>query len=179
MDILEITETETFAVYFRQLSANTRSMPSMLMLLASSKVLLILTFNFSVIYALCVASWRVCVESSKNVFVVHVSKKKNKRHSPVMSIKSIRSNATTVVMDTPQLQQQPQQEQKSEVVTTTTQTDTYKPTAITSENDDNSRRTSVNSSISELRLPRVPYEKSTLDYYPTYNTYERNSKTHF
>ncbi|KAG5678661.1 hypothetical protein PVAND_008316 [Polypedilum vanderplanki] len=165
MNILEIDNIDEFRQYFSQLSINTRSMPSMILFLVTSKVLLILTFNFALIYAYFTAAWKIVRENQKFSFQVKTVEKKIKKKepSPIMSIKSLNSDATIVVGTN--------KNEKTMTTTNTTQTETHTPSNV--ENDDNSSRNS-SEGIPELKLPRVPYEKTTFEYYPRSNTLERS-----
>lgn len=81
LDVLEITNREVLTMEedFAKISRDTRSLPSMIMFIATSKSLLLLTFNFAIVYVYVVASWKVCRENQKCVLKVTSLKKKDKK----------------------------------------------------------------------------------------------------
>lgn len=84
IDILEITNSDqTIEDEIATIPKNTRSLPSMIIFIATSKVLLLLTFNFALIYIYFVAAWKVCRENQKTVFKVTTTQKSKKKDKKV------------------------------------------------------------------------------------------------
>ena len=67
---LEIDNLEYFRPFFAELPSNTRSLPSLLFFLISSKFVLLLTVNIAVIYSMFTAVWKVCRDNQKQVLKV-------------------------------------------------------------------------------------------------------------
>jgi FtsZ-interacting cell division protein ZipA len=104
MEMLEVTNPADNGVkdLFSNLSQTTRSLPSMVIFLAASKTLLLLTFNCALVYVYFVAAWKVCRENQKVILKVTTLKKsknkenKNKLSQPVegSAIHRIESSTT-------------------------------------------------------------------------------------
>lgn len=88
MRILEIKNDYDFEEYFKLISASTRQLPSMLFFLVTSKFILVLILNITIIYTFYTAVWKVCRENQKQLFEVEKNSK-IKKASPVMSMKSL------------------------------------------------------------------------------------------
>ena len=195
MTTLEIDNREYFTQFFKEIPANTRSLPSLLFFFISSKFVILLTVNVAVIYSMFTAVWKVCRDNQKQVFKIHEISKK-KAPSPVMSIRSIESMnevpplkfetfskspiRRAAAPERPQSNPpQPPTPRKNSIES---QTESFSATldiAIIPDNRSMSSTTTVEEmEFDDLRLPRVPYEKSYFQYPISYNdTLDR--KTHF
>lgn len=191
---LEIDNEEYFRSFFAELPSNTRSLPSLLFFFISSKFVLLLTANIAVIYSMFTAVWKVCRDNQKQVFKIHEISKK-KAPSPVMSIRSIesmneipppkfetfsKSPVRRAAPERPQSNPPPVPPRTNSVES---QTESFSATlniAIIPDNRSMSSTTTLTEDMEfdDLRLPRVPCEKSSFQYPPNYND-TLNRKTHF
>ncbi|KAL7049443.1 hypothetical protein ACKWTF_003704 [Chironomus riparius] len=186
---LEIDNEEYFKPFFAELSSNTRSLPSLLFFLISSKFVLLLTVNIAVIYSMFIAVWKVCRDNQKQVFKIHEISKK-KAPSPVMSIRSIESMNEVPPLKfqtfskSPMRRAAPEKPQSSPPLppprTNSVVSQTFSATldiAIVPDNRSMSSTTTVEDmEFDDLRLPRVPNEKSSFQYPISYNdTLNRNT----
>jgi hypothetical protein len=190
MTTLEITNRDEFSIEFREIPVNTRSLPSLLFFLISSKFVLLLTVNIAVIYSMFTAVWKVCRDNQKQVFKIHEISKQ-KAPSPVMSIRSIESmnEVPPLKLETFSRKTAPErptsnppQPPPPRTNSVESQTESFSATldiAIVPDNRSMSSTTTVEEmEVDDLRLPRVPYEKSYFQYPISYNdTLDR--KTHF
>jgi hypothetical protein len=81
MRLLEIRNTDEIRPILELVPVTTRSLPSMMLFVATSKGVLFLVINFVVLFSFSKTSWRVCEENSK-VLVVKEAKE----------VKEIRTN---------------------------------------------------------------------------------------
>lgn len=194
MTTLEIDNRDYFKPFFAELPANTRSLPSLLFFFITSKFVLLLTVNIAVIYSMFTAVWKVCRDNQKQVFKIHEISKK-KAPSPVMSIRSIESMNEVPRPKFETFSKSPVRRAAPERPQTTppaipprtnsveSQTESFSATlniAIIPDNRSMSSTTTLTEEMEfdDLRLPRVPYEKSSFEYPPNYNN-TLNRKTHF
>lgn len=95
IEIMQITNIDTGALRteIENIPNETRSLPSLIMFLISSKVLVLLTINFMIIYVYFVAAWKVCRENQQVIFAVTKPQKNYKKENKTVAA---RQAATSV-----------------------------------------------------------------------------------
>lgn len=164
MDILDINNRDNARPLLSNIPRETRSLPSMIMFLVTSKGLLLLTLNFVMVYIYFVAAWKVCRENQKIVFKVTTPPKKKKKETkmeeplPSPSINRIESQST--------VESQPRE------------------VAIEKTNTKKATKTKEETELSEIQIPRFKYQKQPsqeiipLPSPPSFKN-KRNQKTKF
>lgn len=189
LNILELSNASEMRPYFGQLSANTRSLPSIVFFLVASKFVLLLILNMALVYSLFTAVWKVCRDNQKQVLKVHTLSKR-KQPSPVMSMRSLDS-----VHEMPPTLYETYSQSPRHSTQTAPPEPPPRPTPRQSQfsarldiNIDDTKSISSNTTIEEveIRLPRLSYEKSPYQY-PSESDYDQphdarntlNTKTQF